>query len=68
MGGLLWFSFITLVCCLAIQETQMALNSKNRVHSHNVLLKRVMRLRLDKMLRFLGGVNQFVSSSKTRCH
>ena len=35
----------------------MILTTKKREHAHEVLLNRVMRLRLYKMLRFLG-VNQ----------
>ena len=57
MSGLLWFSLLVLVSCLSIQEIRIALMSKNRAHAHDVLLKRVMRLRLYKMLKFLG-VNQ----------
>ena len=55
MTGLLWLLLAVLACSLAIQAVRMIVRLKRREHAHEVLLKRVMRLRLYKMLKFLGA-------------
>jgi len=57
MTGILWILIAVLVCGLAIQSARMVLLAKKREHAHEVLLNRVRRLRLHKMLAFLG-INQ----------
>jgi hypothetical protein len=55
MSGILWLLLTTLLCGPAIQAARMVLMAKKREHAHEVLLNRVMRLRLYKMLKFLGA-------------
>ena len=55
MSGILWLLLAVLVCGIAIQAARMVLLAKKRARAHEVLLNRVMRLRLYKMLKFLGA-------------
>ena len=55
MSGLLWILLAVLVCGLVILSARTVLMAKKRDHYHKVLLTRVMRLRLFKMLEFLGA-------------
>lgn len=54
-GIILWFFLVLLVCGLAIRAARMVLITRKRTHAHEVLLSRVKRLRLYKMLKFLGA-------------
>ena len=57
MTKILWISIALLVCGTLIQAVKVIFQAKKQEHAHEVLLGRVMRLRLYKMLKFLG-VNQ----------
>ena len=57
MTGILSILITALSCALVIRSTRMVLLAKKREHAHEVLLYRVKRLRLHKMLAFLG-INQ----------
>ena len=55
MSEILWFLLAVLFCGLAIQFAVIGLRIRKRGHAHEVLLNRVMRLRMYKMLKFLGA-------------
>jgi hypothetical protein len=55
MSAIFWLMLIVVGCGLAIQAARMVLMSKQRAHAHDVLVNRVKRLRLYKMLEFLGA-------------
>jgi hypothetical protein len=51
----LWLLLTILACGLAVQATWLVLAARKRAHSHDVLLNRIMHVRLCKMLQFLGA-------------
>lgn len=55
MSGMLWISLATLVFGLTMEAARAILRAKRKAHGHEVLLNRVKRLRLYKMLHFLGA-------------
>jgi hypothetical protein len=55
MSGILWLFTVLLVGSLAIHTVKRVLIAKKKEHAHEVLLKRVKRLRIYKMLKFLGA-------------
>ena len=54
MTVILWLSMAALACGCIIQYERVVLRANKKVRAYEVLLKRVMRLRLYKMLKFLG--------------
>jgi len=54
MTFVLWISIALLVCGFTIQSARLLLRSKKKERAQEVLLQRVMRLRLYKMLKFVG--------------
>ena len=55
MSGTLWILLAVMAGGLAIQVARRVLRARKREQSHEVLLNRVKRLRLFKMLKFLGA-------------
>ena len=54
MNSILWPLLIMLACVPLIHVARVVLMAKKRARAHEVLLRRVMRLRLYKMMKFLG--------------
>ena len=55
MNILPWLLFAALTCLLAFQTTRRTQRTKLREQAHETLVNRVKRLRLYKMLKFLGA-------------
>ena len=55
MSTVLWFLFAVLVCGVAVVVAKAVLSAKKNEQAHEMLVSRVMRLRLYKMLKFLGA-------------
>ncbi len=55
MTTILWFSITALVAGLSLQSAKVALMAKKKARVHEVLLNRLRRLRMYKMLKFLGA-------------
>lgn len=51
----LWFLLAILACGLAIVATGLVLAARKQTHSYDVLLNRLIHVRLHKMLQFLGA-------------
>ena len=55
MSAMLWFSLAALMCGLAVLVARMVLSARKNTRDHEVLMNRVKRLRLYKMLKYLGA-------------
>jgi hypothetical protein len=51
----LWILLTIIACGLAIQGMRLLVAARRHSHSYKALLERIMRVRLHKMLQFLGA-------------